>query len=139
MVRSKLFLDRVGNESGIAPDGADLHFAERRVEQPWLRACGITKRYGSTVALANVELEIRSAEIVALVNILEGKQPTKVSKQGEASRIYVHFPIDIDDNNLQEILTKEYRQAGHVLFGYLSERGGDRSKSQIGFTQNGTR
>jgi hypothetical protein len=106
MVRSKLFLDRVGNESGIAPDGADLHFAERRVEQPWLRACGITKRYGSTVALANVELEIRSAEIVALVNILEGKQPTKVSKQGEASRIYVHFPIDIDDNNLQEILTK---------------------------------
>jgi hypothetical protein len=47
-----------------------------------------------------------SGGLRVLVNLLEGQQPTKVSKQGEASRIYVHFPIDVDDNNLQEILTK---------------------------------
>jgi ribose transport system ATP-binding protein len=67
MVEATLFRDRNLSGSNVDNDAADLHPSEGKTVQPLLRACAVAKRYGPTIALAGVELEIWSGEIVALV------------------------------------------------------------------------
>ena len=57
-------------------------------------------------AIADSPCPFASGGLRVLENILQGKHPTKVSKKGDVSRIYVNFPLKVDDDNLDTVLAK---------------------------------
>ena len=61
-------------------------------------------------AIADSPCPFASGGLRVLVNILQGKQPIKVSKNGDASRIYVKFPLKVDDNNLDTVLAENTKE-----------------------------
>jgi ribose transport system substrate-binding protein len=98
----------------LAPNPTKLPIVVGDVSLGYLRLWKSTKQkypdYRS-FAVGDSPCPFAAGGLRVLVNILQGKQPTKVSKNGDVSRISVSFPLNVDDNNLEETLSKNIDKA----------------------------